>query len=71
VTEETPPGHLGDGRDVVGAAVTRGLTDGVVPIIRLARQTVLEHHRDATTSVPNRLMSAHLMRRGVSETRNS
>ena len=45
VAQEAAPGHLGDGGDVVGSALTGGLADGEVPVVGLARQAVLEHHQ--------------------------
>ena len=45
VPPEPPAGDLGDRRHVVGAAVAGRLPDGVVPVVGLARQPVLEHHQ--------------------------
>ncbi len=45
VAQETAAGHLGDRGDIVRASATGRLADRVVPVVRLARQPILEHHQ--------------------------
>ena len=47
VAQETPSGHLRNGGDIVGMPFASRLPDAEVPVVRFARQAVLEHHQRA------------------------